>query len=1057
MYASHAPGRVLVPHAILMVLRGIRLQAVLTLCLALPSIASADSSATVARCSVTAHVRTSSGANVGNAYIGLVPEWSPLSRPAAEQVAEKGLARFDVYPGEYWLIAGAPGYAASTVGPFTVSGPAAELSIELSPLAPASGSVRDARGEPIAGARISTLNGAVLAPLGKASALAANHLERDWKTTTDQDGAWTLELASGDVPLVVEAQGLAAEWIVRKAAATAPTEVSLQAGASLTITTDREDAALVLTLSRADSGEQVSLPADKQPLIWARSAASKTIAWDSLPPGRYTVYAKYSNPLYFNQVATALVEVSLDRSQHRAVNVVLPPAKSPASGVAILMLRDFSRDDLGDELAGMGRVPHGPSTSVPMFVEDVMGGCAVHLDVRGVEPPYFVLTKERFVATIPSLAKASPGRNSTPILGFAFERADVHLQLRSAVEGMALPESGLARLSECEAGTDASVPIEIRPSGFARFSAPAGCSHIVLELDPFESVIQSVALQRGDQYLGEFTLQAAATADIHVTRVPGDEVVAGANVRLLLMPEGERRSGAIVVSQATSDEKGWAKFRGVPPFRELRAVAETAEGDLSDYVPISAEPLEHKVLDPLGVKAPATLVIDAKIDPAVLARFPSATILAISATPSDPVREAERKQRDDPEGLPTLQRLHAGSWQISAVARVGSSWGLFDLETVDIEAGEVKRVTTTVKPNVFEGRVTAGGKPVHSKVTVDLDGNPIGFITDENGLFQAVVAHPGVYSVWAARLSNQGNVMPLGDVAFVDPTRRIELELPGGSNVTVNVTGAGSASAGSLVVSMSRLYESGEPDSFSERGRLVDGAGRVRFEDVSPGTWTFAVKDRASGKSAKRSITLDGSGDQTVELELGEGASIRGKVRDLRGVALPMAAVDCIFVDATGGPSRSAALTDSSGNFEIELIEPAPRSVMCSAFGPNRGVDGFRLQRGEENLLTLPGSAGTLQIADWREVANKERLWLVSSDGRAVSLGAAARRVSAPGSSLNLAGLGAGQWKVVRADTMQSLLALANGLGSALPLVSEASVKPGQTEVVRFGSSLTSR
>lgn len=298
---------------------------------------------------VTARVRAGANSPIRDAYVGLVPEWRPSNYPLTEQIAEKGVGRFRVAPGNYWLVAGAPGYSVTSVGPFTVSGWELDVPIELAPLQPASGIVRDEAGRPIAGARVSTMNAAISPPLGKLSELAARHLGVDWSATTDQDGAWRLPLPKGAVPLLFEASGRAAEWKITPEDHSASVDVSLSQGAELTVTADREDANLVVTLSRDESGGASSLPAGRQPLVWARPGKSGALTWKSLPPGAYTIHAKYSDPRYFMQAAEKLATVTLSPGQQQRMQVTLPRARQRAERGTALLLPDIPRADVGKD------------------------------------------------------------------------------------------------------------------------------------------------------------------------------------------------------------------------------------------------------------------------------------------------------------------------------------------------------------------------------------------------------------------------------------------------------------------------------------------------------------------------------------------------------------------------------------------------------------------------------------------------------------------------------------------------------------------------------------
>jgi len=998
---------------------------------------------------VAARVRSGATSLIRDAYVGLVPEWRQWSQPLVEEVAERGISRFRVPPGNYWLIAGAPGYGFSSLGPLDVSGSETELAIELRPLQPATGIVREESGRPIAAARVSTVNAATLPSLGKFSALALRHLALGWSATTGEDGVWTLPLPKGAVPLLFESAGRGAGWRIRPEDAPA-TEVALSKGAALTVNTDREDANLVLTLSTEESGAASTIPVARQPLLWARSAKTRVLTWNSLPPGTYTIYAKYPEPRYFMRIATKLATVVLAPEQQEKVEVTLPKVRQRVTRWTALLVREKPPEELGKEVQAFGRDAQGRAVPLDFVVEEVIGGSVVHLNVGESSPPFFATTADHFFSVDPPLAEAQRDAGATPWIASVHWRADAGAQFRSLEKELPLPQTGLARLRDCNEAGDVVVPIEIRPNGFAWFTAAAGCRSLVLELDPFEPVVASRTLQQGEQALGEFVLRAAATADVRVTRDPAGEIAGGATVRIMTMSDAEKGSSAVVVAEAVTNDAGWARFAALPPLRELRVIAESSDGSKSDAAVLRLTPRGHGVVDPLKVGEPASLTIDAKIDEAFMARFPSTRVSTLFIQPADQIRESEELQKNVEDAPVRFGPLGAGRWLVMAVVRIGTTYAHFELEDVELKAGEARQITVRITPNLFEGIVTSEGKPVEAKVTIQIGEWPQHFLSDANGLFRVPLKEKGIYRVVVARMSAQGNDFPVGKIAFTDPSRRIEIAIPKSATVIARATAGDRAVPPRTIIGVSRRTETGLVDAMTTRGRFTNAAGEATFEDLAAGVWEFSVHDKESGRRAEKSISVDAGERKTVELELTGAAVIEGTIRELGGTSLPRARVECLFIGPGGNPDRAGAVSDGEGHFAIDLIAPPPPSALCSVIGPVGSVDAARMTPGQRSDFTVSGATASLRIPNWGELHDPDRYWLVTPDGRPVSLSAVARLLGQSRRSLAIPALAAGRWKVVRVESLQQWLALANGLGAALPAEAEVSLRAGTDESIQL-------
>ncbi len=998
---------------------------------------------------VTVRVQMPAGEAARDAYVALVPLWRPASRPQAEEIAKKGVSYFHVSPGTYLLIAGAKGVAFTSQELVVAPKSGADKSVRLSALETVKGIVRDGDGHPVAGARVIAASVAIPAPLGKLSALAGKYLLPDRSTTTDSRGEWSLGSPAGASPMLIEAPGFGAEWRNRPKDAAAILDVSLSKGATLNVTTDRVDTDMIVTLAQEGAGAATSIPADQQPLVWAKWATSKTLDWSSLAPGVYGIYTRYPEPRYFMQAATKIATVTLSPAEHRSVRIALPPVRRPATSVASLFVEDASDKGLGEGLEAFGSGPDGLARGVESVVEDVVGGWVIYLNTEGARPPFHAMTKNRFVTPTGSLANATRDANAKPWPAAAYPRADAQVKLRFAEKDVQIPKSGMARQIDCgEESHGIAVPFEIRKDGFARFTVAAACQSLVLEVEPFEPVVTRKNLQPGEQSLGEFILRAAGLADVRVARDPGGALVAGATVRIATRDDESETKAPIVVAERVTDERGWAHFSGLPPYRELKVTAETPQGEKADGVTLRVKPRERSVVDPLGVPEPATLVVDAKIDAAVLSRFPSARVVALDIAPPDPSRESERMHESVADAPIRFGPLRPGRWLVSGLVVIGKSWEPFELGDLELKAGETRRLDARITPNVFEGIAVSEGKPVAAKIFVDVRGQTMAFSSDPAGVFSVILEEKGIYRVAAAPLRAQSNVSPIGDIAFTDPSRRIEIEMPRLASVTTRVR-VGDQPAPHVMVRMSRRDDGGSVDRMTDRVRTTDLEGKTTFDDISSGLWTFTVKDAESGSGVEKSIAVEAGDDKTIDLDLDTEATIEGTIRGLGGSPLPHARVDCLFVGSTGNPDRASAVSNAEGDFHVDLIPPAPPYALCGVIGPMGSVDAARMIPGQRSEVTVPGSTGTLRISNWTDRVRPDTSWLVAPDGRAVSLSTVADALGQFGSTLTIPALAAGRWMLVRVESMPQWLTLANGLGASLPAVSEITIRSGITETIQ--------
>jgi hypothetical protein len=589
------------------------------------------------------------------------------------------------------------------------------------------------------------------------------------------------------------------------------------------------------------------------------------------------------------------------------------------------------------------------------------------------------------------------------------------------------------------------VPVQVRKDGLARLTAAAGCRTLALALEPYEPLLLERRLRPGEQDLGTFTLRAAGEIAAHVVRSVGGGPVVGATVTVTTAGQSGN-DATIVVQEAVSDESGWARLSGLPPQRDLNIVAQTIEGDRSESLTARVDPAMRTLVDPLTIVDPATLVVDLKIDPALLSRFPDARVVTVMTEPAEGKKESERRQQNTPKPVAPIrfERLRPGQWIVTGVVSVAGAYSLIEAGSVSLEPGQTLLLEKPIAPNVFEGIVTSEGKGVAAKVMIEDRGRTLYFKSGESGLFHAVLLDRRAYKVSVSRMSAQGNIIPVGSVDFTDPSRRVEISIPGGANVTVRVRRDREALAGAFVW-MSRRDAEGVIDKATRRANATDSAGTATFDDVAPGTWTFTVNDDASRRAAEKSMEIENGARVSVDLDLVPAAGLEGRIRDTGGRPLHQARVDCLFVGATGVPDRASAHTRADGTFSIDLTPPGPDNALCSVVGPGNLAEAFRAGRGRFVEIALPLATGVARISASVPPSGLEPFWLVANDGRAISLDALARQNALPG-QVFAASLASGQWKIVHAGSLVERRLLASGQGGSLPVVSAFKLESGRSQ-----------
>jgi len=277
----------------------------------------------------------SAGAPVGAAYIALVPDDQPWSRPLEETVTDASSEiQWRVPPGKYRWVVGAPDYWWEKSPAFDLEagpGPRREK-VELRRLGRAKGRVRTHEGEPIAGARVGDLYAFLAASRNRLSALGEKHLAGNWEVRTRSDGTFELPALEGHrFSALVEARGYEPGLIdnhLLRAEAPEFLELKLGPGASLKVEWEAEPNAApgFFQLKPQDRAFLSRVPAVVPEWIWERPAVGGTAEWIALPAGDYTLYWIGAEPVQKPVVQLGQFKLAAGRLEERRVQMPVDTA-----------------------------------------------------------------------------------------------------------------------------------------------------------------------------------------------------------------------------------------------------------------------------------------------------------------------------------------------------------------------------------------------------------------------------------------------------------------------------------------------------------------------------------------------------------------------------------------------------------------------------------------------------------------------------------------------------------------------------------------------------------
>lgn len=767
--------------------------------------------------------------------------------------------------------------------------------------------------------------------------------------------------------------------------------MTLQRGVRLRVNLQRAEPRAYLTLVREGGGEE-----GWERMAWPRAADTPSLAWDSLPPGRYGIVAADFDPRTFAP-RTPLITVDLDSDA--AIDLTIPPRPKPMADAVALFV---DARELRDVKAIVSRA--GTSAVVPHAIERTSGGMLLHLATTAPARELFVTTADSIIT-----ARDSYEAIVTP-------RADAIVRLTAGT----LPRWMTAELHGCSTnGQRPSVAVMVTSDGVAEVPLPGGCRSLLLRAEGYAPLILAATLApRTTQRFGPYGLRPAGAARVRVAREPSRSSVPGATVRA--------SAGDAVVAEGTTDEGGQVTLRGLPAGDVTFTASTSDDGELTGVAVMPIESGAVAVIDPLLIPAPAALAMRLRLS------LPDAKIVSV-------VIEQERARRSatPDDGQLLFRDLRPGAWRPHALIEYAGSVQPVPLAPIELRGGETRRVDLDVEPFVVEGEVLSGGKPFPSQVGFGSRSERRFARTDAAGRFTIVLPERGTYNVSATPLNDPGGSIDAGEIECSGAP--VTVLIPSGG-LRVRVLDGGKPAGDARVRAVLRRGSALEALATTVRGSIAGPRGETQLDHLLEGRWL--VQASAASGNAEAAAEVRGGEAGLVELELRPPSALRGIVRHADRSIETQARVDCLLAGPSGIPQSVRSETDGEGRFAFDLPTPPPTRLHCGVTTTGGRIAAYTLSPTPAADLVLPASTATLRLADWNAGVNRDLYWLVSGD----------RLFNLSWSNGIATGLPSGSWKIVQLRDPADWMRLGTAGGNALTPIREFRLEEGQATTVRLQS-----
>jgi len=436
---------------------------------------------------------------------------------------------------------------------------------------------------------------------------------------------------------------------------------------------------------------------------------------------------------------------------------------------------------------------------------------------------------------------------------------------------------------------------------------------------------------------------------------PEGRPVGGADVgRQQTVQEMRRTLDGDDSERATTDKDGRFTIEGITP-GNISLAADARDFAESEPVAVEIEPSGSADGIVITLRVGGRLVgeiYDADGKPeagrAILAQRPSAIGL-------------QRWGRSDAEGHFTIEHLVPGKYQVMTMP---------DQKTVEGERSEddytsifaEMRLTMADIRDDEETFVQLGSPPgdpvrVRGKVELAGDGVPgvmVNFVpdgaegtmrfatTDEAGKYEVELAAAGRYMISMQKVGGTGQSQSLALFEQIPETleHRLNLTLPVG-RITGRVIGANGAPA---VKERVTLFSGGSRMDGNYAETQTDDEGRYDLTWLRGGTYNVAAggvflggvigNPTGNGRQVKSDVRVrEGEWLRDVDFRMREAGRVEGLVVDETGSPLPEASIYLFAENGQRIEPFSTTVTDGTGRFEYEGVQPGSYTVRARAGG----------------------------------------------------------------------------------------------------------------------------
>jgi hypothetical protein len=203
-------------------------------------------------------------------------------------------------------------------------------------------------------------------------------------------------------------------------------------------------------------------------------------------------------------------------------------------------------------------------------------------------------------------------------------------------------------------------------------------------------------------------------------------------------------------------------------------------------------------------------------------------------------------------------------------------------------------------------------------------------VTDGSGAFSIAGAAPGHYEVRASKRGFTGTVQRDVDITTSGALR---LVLSAGATIAGHVTGLSAPELRSAVVQA--------VSSDATATAAVDGSGGYRIDGAPSGTVRVSARAGEAASSARnapmKSVQIDPGETVTVDFDFAGDITVRGRVTR-HGAAVPGASVS--FLPRTAGKRAARTSADGRGQYEITGIDEGSYTVNAATYSTSLEVSG---------------------------------------------------------------------------------------------------------------------